>query len=76
MKHGKPQKIPLYKKANWDTFAQELQKTADEIKEIAPTSTINELWSNFKMAIETGIQKHIPSKVSKTKDNLLYNTRN
>ncbi len=40
-------------------FAQELQKTGDEIQEITPTSTVNELWSKCKIVIETGIQKHI-----------------
>jgi len=68
----KPRTIRLYKKANWDSFRNELHNTAAKIKEMESTHTAQELWSVFKTAVTEGIDRHIPSKTRK--DSLPYHS--
>ena len=70
----KPRKIPLYKKARWDSFSQELITLKDEIKSQASTSSANQLWERFRDAIEAGTARHIPTKMCKKKKSLPYLT--
>ena len=58
--------VPNYKKANWEGIKQDLISSRD--KSIAKfesgtnMDTIEENWKQFKEAIETCIEKHIPKK--------------
>ena len=69
-----PRKIPLYKRANWDSLADELSKDIDTITANMEHLTSNELWEKLKAAINKGIDRHIPHKVSKPKGNLPWIT--
>jgi hypothetical protein len=68
----KSRDIPLYKKANWDTLAQEMQRVDDEIKQMHPHATANDKWIKFRDALQQGIKTHIPTKTCKKKDSLPY----
>ena len=70
----KPRKVPMYKKARWDTLASEMKEVGDDIIRLAPTTTVNILWSMFQKAIKEGIERHIPCKTLKNKDSLPYIT--
>jgi hypothetical protein len=73
----KPRKVPMYKKARWDTLASELETIGADIRRLATTTTtpVNTLWKMFQKAIKEGIEKHIPWKTLKSKDSLPYITR-
>jgi hypothetical protein len=68
----KPRTIPLYKRANWDTLAQEMAKVDEEMKNMPDDTSADEKWTMFRDALQAGIKNHIPMKTCKKKDNLPY----
>jgi chromatin segregation and condensation protein Rec8/ScpA/Scc1 (kleisin family) len=58
--------VPNYKKTNWEGIKQDLISSRDKFiaKLEAGTNmdTVEEIWKQFKEAIETCIEKHIPKK--------------
>jgi chromatin segregation and condensation protein Rec8/ScpA/Scc1 (kleisin family) len=58
--------VPNYKKTNWEGIKQDLISSRDKFiaKLEAGTNmdTVEEIWKQFKEAIETCIEKHIPKR--------------
>ena len=58
--------VPNYKKANWEGIKQDLISSRDKFiakfESGTNMDTIEENWKQFKEAIETCIEKHIPKK--------------
>jgi hypothetical protein len=71
----KPRKVPMYKKARWDTLASELEAIGTDIRRLTTTTPVNTLLKMFQKAIKEGIEKHIPWKTLKSKDSVPYITR-
>ena len=69
-----PRKVPIYKRADWESFDKDLKETSNNINELPPNTPVNDLWKLFKNAIFEGIEKHIPIKQLKVKDSLSYVT--
>ena len=75
MKHKEtPRKIPLSKRANWDSLTIQLSKDIDTVTTNGKTLTANELWEELKALINKGTDRHLPHKLSKQKDNLPWIT--
>ena len=70
----KPRQISLYSKANWREMETKLGDLKKVIEERFHSSTINELWNEFKTARHSLADKYIPSKLAKSKDSLPYLT--
>ena len=64
----------LYKNAQWDSMAAELETVSQEIIEEAERGIVSQLWNKFKDAIMSAISKHIPKKICKSKEQLPYMT--
>ena len=59
--------IPLYRKADWPSFNNHMiEFHARIIGGGAPTLEVNQLWAEFKQAINNGISKYIPHKLAKS----------
>ena len=69
----KPRNVPIYRKADWDTFERDLKETRDQIYQ-STNASVSDLWSLFKDAITEGMQKYIPTKMLKVKESLPYIT--
>ncbi len=70
----KPRSIPLYRKADWDSFADDMSKVQEDIKSKSNTHSVNDLYNIFTDAAEKGLKKHIPHKIAKQKDGLPWIT--
>ena len=66
--YQKSRKIPIYKKADWEGFAEDLSPLGDQLEDLAQTEDVNSLWSKFKLAVQGGIDKWIPHRVAKRRD--------
>ena len=60
-------KVPVYKKADWEGFAEHMQHVADDICSKSATASVQDLWQLFKTGIEEGTQTFIPHKMLKKK---------
>ena len=70
-----PRKIPLYRKANWNTIKSEVEMTHQKIRDSASRAgTAEELWTLFKSDLEHSISTHVPHKTAKPKDSLPWLT--
>ena len=69
-----PRKIPLYKRANWGSLADQLSKDIDTVTTNRKNLTANELWEELKALINKGTDRHLPHTLSKPKDNLPWIT--
>ena len=61
-----PRTVWLYKRADWEALAHEIQPTMNDIME-KDSITVEELWLSLKTALLTGVKKYIPSKQSKSR---------
>ena len=68
-----PREVPIYKKADWDSFEHDLRETRDKLNQSTDAS-VSDLWKMFKDAITEGMLQHIPTKMLKIKDSLPYIT--
>ena len=68
-----PRKIPLYNRAKWDSFADDLSTDIGVMLDENYQSP-NDLWVKLKESINKGINKYIPHKTCKSKDNLPWIT--
>jgi len=65
-----PRKIPLYKKARWDSIGKEMDELHCNISRMAVNKeTVETLWETFITTLQKSIKTHIPHKTTKTKDN-------
>jgi hypothetical protein len=71
----KPRQIPVYRKANWDSFRLHMEKAGEEIIQLANTSDADSLYNKFVESLQQGIKDHIPSKSPKSRKGLPFMTR-
>ena len=55
-------KIPLYKKADWEGIASQINTTDQHIQEHANSESTDSLWNKFKSDLHAAIEKHVPHK--------------
>ena len=63
-----PRDIPLYKKANWDQLKQSMRDLYTEFQSEPATTDSQAMWDKFTSRLQQGIDKHIPTRSSGTKD--------
>ena len=64
-------KIFLYKKGEFDKINEDLIKYAKTVTdEVYNSSSVNELWLNFKQILSHAVDQHIPSKMVKPNTSL------
>ena len=63
-----PPDIPLYKKANWDQLKQSMRDLYTEFQSEPATTDSQAMWDKFTSRLQQGIDKHIPTRNSGTKD--------
>jgi len=67
-----PRKIPLYKKARWDSMKEDIATLNQTIKSMAENNTdINAIWDKFTTTLKTSIQQHIPHKSARPRETLI-----
>ena len=62
-----PRKIPLYEKPYWDQLKQSMRLYTELQSEPATTDS-QAMWDKFTSKLQQGIDKHIPTRSSVTKD--------
>ena len=70
-----PRKIFLYRRADWTSFKAYMQSFRDSFLSSYKGKSVEVLWTEFKEALNTGIEKFIPSKLSGNKKHLPWITQ-
>ena len=70
----KPRQIPLCKRAKWDNISEDLLAASVQIQNNTDDKTVNDMWIEFKEAIDKAVKKHIPHRKTKSRDNLPWVT--
>ncbi|MCG8079022.1 MAG: endonuclease/exonuclease/phosphatase family protein, partial [Candidatus Thiodiazotropha taylori] len=71
----KPRKIPLYKKADWESMRQDVRQIHSQVEEMERSGIgVDEMWNAFQQGLESSIGKHIPHKTARNKDGLPWMT--
>ena len=69
-----PHPIPLYNKADWDSFKKATQSLSNSMQEQSKTEPTESLWAQFKTTMLENIKKFIPSKMTSNKVKLPWVT--
>ena len=65
----KPRKVPLYKKADWDSLKEHMHAfSLNFVNSSEITDDVDMLWSNFSNQLERSIMKYIPHRTTSTKN--------
>lgn len=75
MSRQKPRSVPLYKKADWDSFKMFMAEASSEILARFQESTVEEIWNAFKSSLNSGISKYVPIKKLSSKRSLSWITQ-
>ncbi|CAG2192837.1 unnamed protein product [Mytilus edulis] len=68
---SKPRKCYIYSKANWNTIKEEISITSTKIRHMQDRGTnVQEMSDTFKKELFQSMDKHIPSKEIRSKNNL------
>ena len=60
----KPRKIPIYRKAKWDSMKEDVSNLYRKIQQESTNGAdINKLWNIFKGGLEASVNKRSPHKV-------------
>ena len=71
-----PRKIPLYKKARWDSMKTDMSILLATIQHKVVVGTdVNQLWDTFTDTLQERINNHIPQKIAKAKDKFPWITK-
>ena len=70
-----PRKVPLFRKADWDGFKQHLTTFYSKFIRECKGKSVNDLWTDFRSTMESGIQKFVPIKTFGTKRSLPWVTQ-
>ena len=71
-----PRKIPLYKKARWDSMKTDMSILLATIQHKVVVGTdVNQLWDTFTDTLQESIINHIPQKIAKAKDKFPWITK-
>ena len=68
----RPRRIQLYKKADWHQMAIVMHTVEQEVARLQHSKAVNELWLIFKEAVTNAIDKCIPVKNCKSREQLPY----
>ena len=60
----------MYSKANWDELKLDATSISENIGKLYGSSDVFRLWETFKTSIQKSVEKHVPSKNSKSKHHL------
>ena len=63
-----PREIPLYKELNWDQLKQSMRDLYTELQSEPATTDSQAMWDYVTSKLQQGIDKHIPTRSSGTKD--------
>ena len=71
-----PRKIPLYKKAKWDSIRSDLSFLLETIQnKLLVGADVNQLWDTFTNNLQESINNHVPQKIAKSKDEFQWITK-
>ena len=71
-----PRKIPLYKKAEWDSIRSDLSLLLETIQnKVLVGADVNQLWDTFTNNLQESINNHVPQKIAKSKDKFPWITK-
>ena len=62
LRQQQPRSVPLYRKADWDSFRKYFSEFASGLILNYKNKTVEQLWDSFKSAVNEGISKFIPIK--------------
>ena len=66
-----PRKIPLYKKARWESMKEDMVELERNIQQMANNGEhIEALWEKFSTVLQQSIDNHIPHKNTKKQENV------
>ena len=71
-----PRKIWQYKKSDSESLEKYLTEFSETFLLEAPSRSVQENWNVFKTALKTGMEKYIPTKMTKNKTSLPWITHN
>ena len=74
MSRKKPRSVPIYRKADWDSFKSYMATKSSEILCRFQESTVEEIWNALKTALDSGIQQFIHIKKISSKCSLPWIT--
>ena len=61
----KPRKVPLYKKADWDSLKEHMHAfSLNFVNSSEITDDVDMLWTNFSNELERSIMKYIPNRTT------------
>ena len=69
-----PRKVPLFRKANWSDFKTYMTEKKNEILNLQQSS-VEEIWTAFKIALQKGITQFVPIKKIGCKKSLPWITQ-
>ena len=75
MSRQKPRSVPIYRKADWDSFKSYMATKSSENFCRFQESTVEEIWNALKTALDSGIQQFIPIKKISSKCSLPWITQ-
>ena len=64
----KPRKIPLFNKADWENFRQQMREVNKTLQNCYEQNSANTLWCTFRDTIVKGAEMYIPSRMTKRRD--------
>ena len=69
----KPRLMFMYKKADWEGLESHMHLFQESFLASHEGKSINSLWEEFKGALHSGIEKHVPQHTISTKPSLPWN---
>lgn len=69
-RHKTPRTVIQYKKADWEKIKSEINQYKESYFETTQNCTVEKKWQHIKSEIDNIISKHIPTKQTKTKQDL------
>ena len=65
----KQHKVPLFHRGNTESIKQDLAAFADNFLSSDPqTRSVEQLWQEFKQAVQKAVSKHVPHKVKHSRN--------
>ncbi len=71
--HQVKRSIPLYEKADWDSFRNHIKEFSSTI-DYSGKPGVNNLWQDIKKQLDQGIEKFIPHKIARSRNSLPWIT--
>ena len=63
MYHAKPRNVLQFSKANWDQINEDITRLHEKILHEKDSSTVEQLWNDFKTSLSKTLSENIPEKV-------------